>query len=121
MADRTLTDHIQIICGSKIEDFANLKVLLCRASDERSNREGEVQEQRKSPRKRVLMGGHIVFNGGRSTIDCIIHNWSDSGALLRVRSPIGIPASFDLVTSDKASRTCRIVRRAAHEIGVVFN
>ena len=80
-----------------------------------------MQEQRKSPRQRVLKGGHIVFNGGNSTIDCIVRNLSDGGALLRVASPIGIPASFDLVTSDKASHACKVVRRAAHEIGVEFN
>lgn len=79
-----------------------------------------MQEQRKSPRHRVLKTGHIVFNGGSSTIDCTVRNLSDNGALLKVASPIGIPASFDLVLSDHTSRTCQIVRRAANEIGVVF-
>lgn len=80
-----------------------------------------IQEQRQTVRRRVLKGGKIVFNHGRSTISCTMRNVSEQGALLRVESVVGIPDSFVLVVaSDEHPRTCEVVRRTANEVGVKF-
>ena len=80
-----------------------------------------VQEQRQTVRRRVLKGGKIVFNQGRSTISCTMRNLSEQGALLRVESVLGIPDSFVLVVApDEQPRACEVVRRTANEVGVRF-
>jgi hypothetical protein len=62
-------------------------------------------ERRSWPRTRVLKKGRIVFNQRRSAIDCTIRNLSPAGALLIVKSLIGIPDRFDLsVDSDAVTR-----------------
>ena len=76
-------------------------------------------EQRSTQRRTTLKGGKIVFNGGRSTIDCTVRNISETGAALDVQSPLGIPTEFTLVT-ETDSRPCRVVWRKEKRIGVRF-
>lgn len=77
-------------------------------------------EKRSTPRNRVLKGGKIVFNDGRSVISCTVRNVSASGALLKVDTVVGVPGEFVLVIGDEAPRAARIVRRTATELGIVF-
>ncbi|MEO8757606.1 MAG: PilZ domain-containing protein [Devosia sp.] len=77
-------------------------------------------EKRANQRRPTLKGGKIVFNGGRSTIDCTVRNLSRDGAKLQVASVIGIPDSFDLMLPNTARQPCRIAWRKVKEIGVVF-
>jgi PilZ domain len=80
-----------------------------------------MEEKRKSQRRRVLKTGKIVFNGGRSLIDCTVRNISDTGALLRVTSPVGIPEQFVLyIEADGFQRTAKVVRRTSHGVAVNF-
>lgn len=78
------------------------------------------EERRQSSRRRTLKGAHIVFGGGRSTISCLVRNLSDTGALLRVESPIGIPDIFTLVIPGELQHEARVVRRSGTEVGVTF-
>jgi hypothetical protein len=77
-------------------------------------------EKRGSLRRRTLKGGHIVFNGHSSTIDCTVRNISDSGAKLIVASVIGLPERFELAMAGQPGRACRIARRTLTEVGVSF-
>ena len=77
-------------------------------------------DRRAVPRHRVLKGGRIVFNDGFSTFECTVRNLSDSGALRRVVSVIGIPDSFQLALTDKQSFNCTVVWRRETELGVSF-
>lgn len=80
-----------------------------------------IQEQRQAVRQRVLKGGKIVFNHGRSAISCTVRNLSEQGALLRVESIVGIPDTFVLVVaSGEQPRPCQVVRRTANEVGIKF-
>jgi len=49
-------------------------------------------EKRTAARHRLLKAGEIGFGGG--AIDCMVRNWSASGAALDVTSPLGIPAAI---------------------------
>lgn len=70
----------------------------------------------------MLKQARMSFNGGRSTIDCVLRNLSDTGALLKVTSPLGVPDRFELVLlTEERALPCRVVRRAAEEIGVAFD
>lgn len=80
-----------------------------------------MQEKRKSQRHRTLKGGTIAFRQLGATIDCVVRNLSDSGALLVVTSPLGVPDRFELVVqADQSVRQCRVVWRTERQIGVAF-
>jgi diguanylate cyclase (GGDEF)-like protein len=71
--------------------------------------------------RRVLKAGNIVFNGGKSVIDCTVRRLSDDGASLAVISTAGVPDRFKLaIEADAFSRTCQIARKAGTEIDVQF-
>ncbi len=81
-----------------------------------------MEERRTVPRQRTLKGGHIVFNGGASTITCTIRNRSDTGAKLAVETISGIPDHFDImIDSDNTKRTCTVIWRTYTMLGVVFD
>lgn len=71
--------------------------------------------------RRVLKAGQIVFNSGRSAIDCTVKRLSEEGASLAVLSTAGVPERFKLaIAADGFSRTCEIARKAGGEIDVQF-
>jgi len=78
-------------------------------------------EKRQIQRRRTLRGGRIVFNLGRSTIDCTVRNVSPRGAKLQVASSVGIPETFTLKLDEGTSQHCRVVWRTLKEIGVAFH
>jgi hypothetical protein len=77
-------------------------------------------ENRQDLRRSTLKGGRIVFNAGRSTIDCRVRNLSSSGAKLQVTSVVGIPDTFDLLLEGATRQPCRVVWRTLKELGVQF-
>ena len=78
-----------------------------------------MNEHRIAPRRRILKAGKLLFNGGG--IDCTVRNISDTGAALKVASPVGIPQDVTLVVeADKLKRECRVVWRKDKRIGVTF-
>lgn len=78
-----------------------------------------MEEKRKSPRVRTFKGGRLVFNDGRSTLDCVVRNISEGGAKLSFNQVAAIPDVFD-ITIDGTSRPCRIVWRKSLDVGVSF-
>ena len=75
--------------------------------------------QRASPRNRVLKAGTIEFGG--SAITCRVRNMSDSGAMLDVATPVGIPDHFTLVLRANGHRIpCHVVWWKEKRIGVAF-
>ena len=77
-------------------------------------------ENRLTQRRLTLKGGHIVFNAGRSTIDCTVRNLSGKGAKLAVSSVVGIPDTFDLMLQGHTRQPCRVKWRRLKELGVEF-
>ena len=76
-------------------------------------------ERRSAARHRVLKGALIVLNGGRSSFACAVRNLSETGALLRVESVIGVPEVFDLLI-ERQTFHCRVVRRGPKDVAVQF-
>jgi hypothetical protein len=77
-------------------------------------------EHRVSPRLRTIKGGSILF-GVAPSIDCVVRNMSEAGALLAVQSTVGIPADFTpLIKPELKKRDCHVMWRAADRIGVRF-
>jgi hypothetical protein len=76
-------------------------------------------EKRKEPRTRTLKKAKIVFNNGRSVIDCIVRNLSAHGALLVVHSLLGVPDTFELhIESDGSRRVAHTKWKREGKIGV---
>lgn len=90
-------------------------------SSDGSRQAGAVMEKRQAERRRTFKGGKIVFNHGRSIIDCTIKNLSRGGAALNVENTCGIPDEFILlVNADNAQKACRAAWRTQTQIGVAF-
>jgi len=80
-----------------------------------------VFERRAKQRGRTLLGGKIVFNGGRSAIDCVIRNISEDGACAQVESPVGIPEQVLLtITGESEVRSCVVAWQSANRLGLTF-
>jgi hypothetical protein len=77
-------------------------------------------ERRAAARNRVLRAGTIQFGGGGS-INCMVRNMSNTGAMLNVTNPVEIPEHFILILAPDGHRApCRVVWRTEKRIGVAF-
>jgi hypothetical protein len=74
---------------------------------------------RASVRKRVLRPATIEIDGG-GAISCVARNLSNTGAMLDVESPFGIPERFILILGDGHQIPCRVAWRKPKRIGVAF-
>jgi hypothetical protein len=76
-----------------------------RAAGGQAGAEGQQPQQRKnerkSPRRRVLKEGKVIFGQGHSVVDCAIDNMSDGGAHIRLTSSHGLPQDFYLVEASR--------------------
>jgi hypothetical protein len=79
----------------------------------------DLESKRAAQRRRVLKPATIEFNGG--AIDCVVRNFSDTGAALEVASPLGIPQEFNLLISgDRTTYRCKVRWRKENRIGIAF-
>jgi hypothetical protein len=78
-------------------------------------------ERRRSTRIRTFIGAKAIFNQRQSTLDCMVRNQSDEGALLIFPGSVPLPELFELYFPLK--RETRMVRsrwRDGERIGVSF-
>ena len=59
------------------------------------------KNQRRSPRRRVLKEGKLIFGKAQSVVDCVIDNMSEGGAHIRMISSHGVPQDFYLVEANR--------------------
>jgi len=79
-----------------------------------------VNERRKSPRRKVLKSGKILFGNG-TVFDYAVRDLSQSGARIEVSVPWTIPNAFTLaIASDSFERACRVTRVSKKYLGVAF-
>ncbi|BDA86761.1 hypothetical protein Sa4125_43030 [Aureimonas sp. SA4125] len=80
-----------------------------------------VVETAPDQRRRVLKGGRIVFNAGRSTIDCTVRSLSQLGAAIDFVSTEGVPERFKLhILADDLHRSCQVAARSDKRLEVTF-
>lgn len=78
-------------------------------------------DRRKCARGRVYYGGRIVFNDRRSTMDCIVRNYSDRGAKVDFASTHLITDEVDLTIDRKGlAYRARMIWRRGDVAGFVF-
>ncbi len=72
-------------------------------------------------RRRVLKGGRIAFNAGRSTIDCTVRSLSQTGAGIDFVSTANVPDKFKLhILADDFHRACQVISRSDRRLEVAF-
>ena len=78
-------------------------------------------ERRTLQRDRTLLSAKVVFNNGRSTMDCLVRNLSTEGACVQVESTVGLPTEVDLViANDSDPRPCNVIWQSANRVGLSF-
>jgi hypothetical protein len=78
-------------------------------------------EARRSDRLKSLLRARIIFNGGSSTIECLIRNISAHGMRLELAESLSVPGEFDLEVPHKGrTYRTRLVWRGSGMIGVAY-
>lgn len=81
-----------------------------------------MRDRRIATRQRSFLQGRIFFNKGRSSIDCLIRDISETGAKLVFSDSVVIPDVVDLYIPNKdETHRVRIQRRVGDEVGVAFD
>jgi len=80
-----------------------------------------VQDKRKSRRQPVYYLARLELRPGKP-VGCVLSDISDTGARLDVPYPDKVPERFLLwlTATGSARRTCQVVWRRAHQVGVKF-
>jgi hypothetical protein len=80
-----------------------------------------VKDKRKAPRRTMRYTAWIVMGSGQLH-GCALADISDTGGRLNVENADSIPDTFTLWLSSNGSaqRKCKVVWRAARQIGVAF-
>lgn len=78
-------------------------------------------ERRKNHRDSTYLNGRIAFNKRCSTLDCLVRNMSQSGAMIVFSDSVAVPAEFDIVIRQKGeSRRARIAWCTETQAGILF-
>jgi hypothetical protein len=78
-------------------------------------------ERRSTARQKSFLQGRIYFNNRRSSVDCLIRDYSDTGARLRFSEAANVPEAIELYIPNKDEfHRARIEWRSGNEMGVSF-
>ncbi|CAN5231249.1 hypothetical protein BH10PSE8_BH10PSE8_18570 [soil metagenome] len=78
-------------------------------------------EQRKTARLRALLGAKACYNQRRATLDCVVRNISEGGAMIVVSEAVALPAMFELeITQRQRSYNAQVRWRSGTRVGVSF-
>src|SRR5579863_7588695 len=79
-----------------------------------------VTDRRGTPRHRAILGAKIVFQDGFCSMGCVILNFSDRGALLRLSDLCSCPRSFVLRPRFDPPRKCELAWQQGQIVGVQY-
>ena len=81
-----------------------------------------MKERRSTSRQKSFLQGRIFFNNRRTSLDCLIRDFSEHGARLKFSGPISMPDVVELYVPNKdESYRARVEWRNGDEVGVAFN
>ena len=79
-------------------------------------------EDRIERRQRTMLGGELIFDDGRGSLDCRIRNISKGGARLDLFSTVDVPDRFVLAINNGGGRwPVTVAWRSATSMGVAFD
>jgi len=80
-----------------------------------------MNDQRISIRQKSFLQGRIYFNNGRSSVDCLIRDLSETGARLKFSDAITTPEVLELhIPNKQETHRAQVQWRRGDEIGVAF-
>src|SRR5215475_12389504 len=78
-------------------------------------------EQRKAPRKKVLLTSKLVYGDGAFVLDCTIRDISTTGAFITLSQGRSIPAEVYLLDlANRVAYHASVVAERAHGYGIKF-
>ena len=78
-------------------------------------------ERRAVSRQKSFLQGRIYFNHRRSSVDCLIRDFSENGARLRFAEAANVPEAIELYIPNKDEfHRARVEWRSGNEMGVSF-
>jgi hypothetical protein len=78
-------------------------------------------ERRTSARQKSFLQGRIYFNNRRSSVDCLIRDYSEAGARLKFSERVAVPEGIELYIPNKEEiRRARVEWRNGNEMGISF-
>ncbi len=80
-----------------------------------------MNDKRSSPRLRSFLKGRVLFNGGQTSLECLIRDISSAGARVELSASITLPDRFDLYLPHRDT-TCKVhvQWRRGSQIGLAF-
>jgi hypothetical protein len=80
-----------------------------------------VNERRVSLRQKSFLQGRIYFNNRRSSIDCLVRDYSEIGARLKFSETATVPEAIELyIPNREEMHRARVEWRSGDEMGVSF-
>ena len=80
-----------------------------------------MKERRSVSRHKSFLQGRIYFNHRRSSIDCLIRDYSEQGARLKFSEAANVPEAIELYIPNKEeTHRARVEWRIGNEMGVSF-
>ena len=80
-----------------------------------------MSERRIAARQKSFLQGRIYFNNRRSSVDCLIRDYSETGARLKFSETAAVPESIELYIPNKEEvHRARVEWRSGDEMGISF-
>ena len=80
-----------------------------------------MQDRRERARDKVFMGGVAEINERGSTMDCVVRNFSETGACVEFDSAARIPEKMQVTIARKGRAfLAKIIWRQANRVGLAF-
>ena len=81
-----------------------------------------MDEKRTSQRSRSFLKGRVVFNGGQTSLECLIRDLSSAGARLELSASVTLPDRFELYLPHRDTTSkVHVQWRRGSQIGVAFD
>jgi len=81
-----------------------------------------MNERRTHLRQKSFLHGRIYFNNRRSSLDCLVRDYSDQGARLTVSDSVALPEVIELHVPHKdETHRAKVQWRTGYELGVAFS
>jgi len=78
-------------------------------------------ERRSSARQKSFLQGRIYFNNRRSSVDCLVRDYSETGARLKFSESVAVPEAIELYIPNKEEiHRARVQWRSGDEMGIAF-
>ena len=80
-----------------------------------------MQDRRERVRDKVFLGGVAEINDRGSTMDCVVRNFSETGACVEFDTSARLPEKMQLTIAHKGrSFLARLIWRHANRVGLAF-